>query len=173
MNKLRKTNIFLLVIIFILITTNIISIIKNNQLLNADSPVIIENNCQDYNEEFQENKKYYKEIDYKQLKDLFKKKSIQYIAIVDNSSPTSNKFLEIVNKMSYKYKTKIYVLELSKLNKKNTISFYEIDKRFNKMETNYIITVKKNKILSINDFDNDKLNLYLESLWGDKNGKSI
>ena len=70
----------------------------------------------------------------------------------------------MINKTAYYKNTKIYLLELSKLSKKNEVSFYEIDERFKELESNYIITVSNNEILSITTFDNSKINLIIEGL---------
>ena len=83
---------------------------------------------------------------------------------MDNSSNTYNKFIEMINKLSYYKSTKIYLLELSKLSKKDEISFLEIDNHLKELETNYIITIKNKQIISITTFDNDNINFIIEGL---------
>ena len=97
-------------------------------------------------------------------KKLLKKEELITVAIVDNSSNTYNKFIEMINKLSYYKSTKIYLLELSKLSKKDELSFLEIDNRLKKLETNYIITIKNKQIISITTFDNDNINFIIEGL---------
>ena len=70
----------------------------------------------------------------------------------------------MINKTAYYTNTKIYLLEVNKLSKKNTIAFYEIDERLSNLETNYIISTSNNEILSITTFDNAKLNKIVEGL---------
>ena len=68
-------------------------------------------------------------------------------------------YLEYVNKS-----TKIYLLELSKLTNKDEISFFELDNRLKKLESNYIISIKNKKIISITTFDNANINFIIEGL---------
>lgn len=70
----------------------------------------------------------------------------------------------MINKIAYYKNTKIYLLEINKLSKKNTIAFYELDERLSSLETNYILSVSNNQILSITTFTNDKLNKIVEGL---------
>lgn len=163
MKKINK-NYFFIVIIILLCVNLFCILFTNKKQTKCDDIVLVSKNCPEPDKEYQENKKYYKEINYKQFKEINKKNNLTYIAVVDNSSSTYNKFLELINKLSYKYETKIYVLEISKLNKKNTVSFYDIDERFRKTGSNFIICTKKNKILSFTDFDNEKINNYIEGL---------
>ena len=73
----------------------------------------------------------------------------------------SNSFKELINKTSYYKDITINLLELSKLSKKNEIAFYEIDERFSKLESDYIIVVKDKKILTLIDFESADLNTLL------------
>jgi hypothetical protein len=115
-------------------------------------------------EEFNAEKKYYATLKYKKFKSLYKGKKVTTIAIVDNSSSTYNKFIEMINKTAYYKNTKIYLLKVNKLSKKNEKSFYNLDDRFKDLESNYIITVSNKKILSITTYDKDQLNKLIEGL---------
>ena len=81
-----------------------------------------------------------------------------------NTSNTSNKFLETINKIVFYKNTNIYLLELNKLSKKNLISYYELDENFKNLESNYLITIKDNKILSLVTFTNEDLNILEEGI---------
>lgn len=102
-------------------------------------------------------KKYYMPISFGEYNKLLKKKELFTLAVIDNSSNTYNKFLELVNKIAFYKNTKIYLLDTSKLSKKNTVLFYNLDDRLSSLESNYIINVYNNKIISITEFNNEDL----------------
>ena len=114
----------------------------------------------DYNKE----NKYYANIKYKKFEELWKSNKISTIAIVDNSTTTYNKFIEMINKLAYYKNTKIYLLETSKLSKKEEIKFFDLNKKFSELETNYIITISNKKIVSVTTFNNEKLNEIIEGI---------
>lgn len=159
--KLQKNK---LIIIFL-----IVSIILNFALIYFH---FINKNCVEVQEvlftetkkDFNSEKKYYATIDYNKFKKLFKSEKLSTIAVLDNSSNTHDKFIELINSISYYKSTKIYLLETSKLSKKNEVSFFEIDERFKELETNYIITVSKGKVVSVTTFENTKLNVLIERI---------
>lgn len=164
--KTKKKNnitIILTTIIVLLLTSNIIFICKYSNA-SKEQITIEEVLFTKTEENFDSDKKYYASIKYNKFNKLLSSDSVSTIAIVDNSSNTYNKFIAMVNKTAYYKNTQIYILELSKLSKKNEIKFYEIDERLKQLETNYIITVSNNEILSITTFDNTKLNIILEGL---------
>ena len=156
--------IIIIVVIILLILSNAFFAYK---YFSNKSEDIINDNF-DYNKnsnkDYNKNEKYYKEINYKQFKKLNKQNELITIAIIDNSSNTYDKFLELVNKLSYYNNYNIYVLEISKLSKKNEISFYEIDERFNELESDYLITMKEGKLLSITEFDKSELKSLVEGM---------
>ena len=102
-------------------------------------------------------KKYYMPISFGEYNKLLKKKELFTLAVIDNSSNTYNKFLELVNKIAFYKNTKIYLLDTSKLSKKNTVLFYNLDDRLSSLESNFIINVYNNKIISITEFNNEDL----------------
>ncbi len=161
--KYKNYNIFLIVIIVILVLTNIVLLYNYNKELK-DEPAIEEVLFKPTKDKFNPQNKYYATIQYSKFKTLYKSNNITTIAIIDNTSNTYNKFKEMINKTAYYKNTKIYLLELSKLSRKNEIAFYNLDQRLAKLETNYIITVSKNKILSITTFDNSELSKIIEGL---------
>ena len=161
--KKKKINIIPIVIIVFLCLTNLI-------LLNAcftlketevETQEIL---FKETNDEFNANKKYYATLEYKKFKKLYKSNSLVTIAIVDNSTSTYDKFIEMINKTAYYKNTKIYLLKVNKLSKKNEKAFYNLDDRFKELESNYIITVRKNKILSLTTYDNQYLNKIIEGI---------
>ena len=70
----------------------------------------------------------------------------------------------MINKTAYYKSTKIQLLRINKLSKKDLVSFYNLDDRFKELDTNYIITVSNKKILSITTFNNQELNKIIEGL---------
>lgn len=160
--QINKLIILLICIIIILIISNIyfLKLYCNNQDDVITEIVFYKETEDKYNED----KKYYATINYKKFKKLIKSDEITTIAVLDNTTNTHDKFLEMINKTAYYTNTKIYLLEVNKLSKKNTIAFYEIDERLSNLETNYIISTSNNEILSITTFDNAKLNKIVEGL---------
>ena len=159
----NKKNLILGIIISVLAILNIVLAYCCITLSKEDKvtqEILYKETTDDYDAE----EKYYSVIQYKKFKTLLKNDEVSTIAILDNSSNTQNKFLEMINKISYYKNTKIHLLEVSKLSKKNEISFYEVDERFKKLETNYIITVNQGKVLSITTFDSTKLNKIVEGI---------
>ncbi len=161
--KKNSVNIFLIAIIVLLLISNIIFICKystaSKEQITTEEVLFTKTE-----DNFDSDTKYYASIKYNKFSKILSSDSVSTIAIVDNSSNTYNKFIEMINKMAFYKNTKIYILELSKLSKKNEIKFYNIDERLKKLETNYIITVSNNELLSITTFDNTKLNIILEGL---------
>lgn len=156
-------NLIFLCTILILSTTNILLLYK---YLNVDKEIKVTQEVlfKETNKDFNNDNKYYASIKYKKFNELLKDDKVSTIAIVDNSSKTYNKFIEMINKLSYYKNTKIYLLEISSLSKKNEIKFYETDERLNELESNYIITVSNNHIISITTFENSDINLIIEGI---------
>lgn len=167
--KTKKKYKYKLSFIITSIIATILLIINIYQLylyinVNKEEKVIEEVLFTQTDEKFNENKKYYANIKYSKFKSLYKSNSISTIAIVDNTSNTCNKFLELVNKTAYYTHTKIYVLELNKLSRKDEIAFYNIDDRLSKLDSNYMITINNNKIISVTTYDNTNLNSLIKGL---------
>ena len=156
-------NLIFLCTILILSTTNVLLLYK---YLNVDKEIKVTQEVlfKETNKDFNNDNKYYASIKYKKFNELLKDDKLSTIAIVDNSSKTYNKFIEMINKLSYYKNTKIYLLEISSLSKKNEIKFYETDERLNELESNYIITVSNNHIISITTFENSDINLIIEGI---------
>lgn len=114
--------------------------------------------------EYNKDKQYYIDISYKKLKKMLKKDNTYTIAVLDNTSNTYNKFTELINKISFYKNTEIYFLEIGKLTKKESIAFFEIDERLSKLNGNYIITIKKDTILSITEFNIEELSTMIEEM---------
>jgi len=167
--KVKKThnkftiNIIFIVIIVLLVISNIYFIFSYKEI-DKEERVIEEVLFVETNDEYNATKKYYATLNYTKFKKKYKSKDITTIAVVDNSTNTYNKFIELVNKMSYYKNTKMYLLEINKLSRKNEIAFYNLDDRLRDLETNYIITVSNNKIISITTFENTELNKIIEGL---------
>ena len=160
--KSNKITIVLITLTIIFFISNIFLLYKLNS--KPDSKKVIEEVLyKETQKKYDNNKKYYTNINYKKLKKLFKKDDLITIAIIDNSSNTYNNFIEMINKISYYKSTKIYLLELSKLSNKDEISFFELDNRLKELESNYIISIKNKKIISITTFDNANINFILGS----------
>jgi hypothetical protein len=159
----NKINLVTVVIIVFLVLTNIILLSACLTLKDKDidTQEILYTLTE---EEFNPDKKYYATLKYSKFKSLYKSKKVTTIAIVDNSSSTYNKFIEMINKTAYYKSTKIQLLRINKLSKKDLVSFYNLDDRFKELDTNYIITVSNKKILSITTFNNQELNKIIEGL---------
>ncbi len=159
----NKFNLITIVIIVFLILTNIIllSACLTLKEKDIDTQEILFTKTE---EEFNPNKKYYATLKYSKFKTLYKSDKVTTIAIVDNSTTTYNKFIEMINKTAYYKQTKIYLLKVNTLSKKNETAFYNLDDRFKDLESNYIITVSNKKILSVTTFDNQELNKIIEGL---------
>jgi len=160
---INKPYAIFIIIIIILVISNVY-FIHSYSLVNKDEIVTEEVLFTETKDAFDTNKKYYATIGYKKFKKLYKSDKVTTIAIVDNTTNTHDKFIEMINKTAYYKNTKIYLMEISKLSKKNTVAFYELDDRLSSLETNYIIVVSNNKILSVTTFDSDKLNKIIEGL---------
>lgn len=161
--KSHSINILLIIIIIILVLSNIYLLISYKNL-NKEDYIIEEVLFTETSKEFNPNTKYYAIIKYKKFDSLWKSNEVSTIAVVDNSSTTYNKFIQMINKTAYYKNTKIYLLETSKLSKKDELKFYEKDKKLSDLESNYIITVSNKKIISITTFDNNELNKVIEGL---------
>lgn len=161
--KNNYLNIVFLVLIIILLSTNIFLLYR---YLNVDKEIKVTQEVlyTETNKEYNSKDKYYTSIKYKKFNTLLKDDQISTIAIVDNSSNTYNKFIEMINRIAYYKSTKIYLLEISSLSKKNEIKFYETDERLSSLESNYIITVSDNKIISITTFENSEINSIIEGI---------
>lgn len=159
----NKINLLTIVIIVFLILTNIIllSACLTLKEKDKDTQEVLYTLTK---EEFNPKKKYYATLKYNKFKSLYKSKKITTIAIVDNSTTTYNKFIEMINKTAYYKSTKVNLLRINKLSKKDLVAFYNLDDRFKELDTNYIITVSNKKILSITTFNNQELNKIIEGL---------
>jgi hypothetical protein len=159
----NKINLVTIVIIVFLVLTNIILLSACLKLKDKDidTQEVLYTLTKD---EFNHEKKYYTTLKYSKFKSLYKSKKVTTIAIVDNSTSTYNKFIEMINKTAYYKSTKIQLLRINKLSKKDLTAFYNLDDRFKELDTNYIITVSNKKILSITTFNNQELNTLIEGL---------
>ena len=161
--KIPKKNIIFIVIILLLLISNIYLGYKYFNIIKGEY-IHEEILFKETEDKFNSKKKYYATIKYKKFKALYKSDKISTIAIVDNSSNTKNKFIEMINKISFYNNAKIYLLEKSKLSKENEVSFYELDERLKKIENNYLITISNGKIISITTFDNSQTNKIIEGI---------
>ncbi len=162
-SKKTNNNIILIILIIILSVTNIFLLVTRNTT-NQESTITEEVLFKETNKKYNREEKYYASIKYKKFNSLWKSKDISTVAVVDNSSTSYKKFKELINKLSYYKNTKIYLLETSKLSKKDEIKFFEKDSRLKELETNYIITISDKKIITITTFDNTELNKLIEGI---------
>jgi hypothetical protein len=153
-----------IIIIVILVITNIYFIFfdKKETIIKEPEEIVFYQKCTNMN--YKENKKYYKEINYKKFKSLYKKNDIYTVAIIDNTSNTYKSYLSLINHIAYYKSTNIFVLDISKLSKKNNIAFYELDDRLSKLEGNYIITTKKKKIISITEVEPSQIGSLIKEM---------
>ena len=158
----KKINRISLIIIFFLLVSNIILI--NTHSLNNSTEVEEVVYFNPTNENYKEDNKYYAEIGFKKFKKLFKAKTVATIAIIDSKSNVSQSFIKMINKMAYYKSTKIYVIRLNKLTTRQEVEFYNLNENLAKLESNYIITVSKGKIISTTTFDEENINLIEKEL---------
>ncbi len=159
----KKINRISLIIIFFLLVSNII-LINTHSLNNTPTEVEEIVYFKPTKEKYKESNKYYAEIGFKKFKKLFKAKTVTTIAVIDSKSNVSQSFIKMINKMAYYKSTKIYVIRLNKLTTKQEVEFYNLNEKLSKLESNYIITVSKGKIISTTTFDEENINLIEKEL---------
>lgn len=160
-NKLKLpiiiiSTLLLISIIFNIVIYNIYDNNKNDELIIKCIPT--------KNEIYDAKEEYYNKIPTKKFKKILATDETLTIAVVDNSSPTSQKFIELINKIAFYKNTNIYLLEVSKLSKKNEVYFYELDERLKSLNSDYIITIKEEKVISITELNKEDINLLIESI---------
>lgn len=149
--------------IIIIFFINIVLIISNvffiiNYCSETKEELVINKIIFDKSKDYDASTIYYTKINYKQYKKIISQKKISTIAIIDNSSKTYNKFLEMINKISYYNNSNIYLFDTSKLSKKEQIEFFELDERLKDLNSDYIVQIKNNKIISVISYDTEELN---------------
>ncbi|MGN1337564.1 MAG: hypothetical protein ACI4WW_03725 [Candidatus Coprovivens sp.] len=149
--------------IIIIFFINILLIISNvfliiNYCSETKEELVINKIIFDKSKDYDASTIYYTKINYKQYKKIISQKKISTIAIIDNSSKTYNKFLEMINKISYYNNSNIYLFDTSKLSKKEQIEFFELDERLKDLNSDYIVQIKNNKIISVISYDTEELN---------------
>ena len=160
--KTRLINIILFIIVILLTISNIIFVNKYFEISKEEVKEVIE--FVPTEGDYSNDKKYYATINYKTFKKIIKTNEVITIAVIDKKSNTSQMFTEMINKMAYYHNSKIYVLEINKLKRKDEIAFYDLDERLPKLESNYIISVSNRKIISITTFDQEKINLIVKEM---------
>lgn len=158
--RLSRKNFFLTFLIICLIALNIYTFYKyQNKKGDECTPCLTDTKL---DAEYNADKKYYKEIKFSEFKKLYNGKSIATIAVTDNSSQTHDMFVEYINKKAYYERTNINLIELSKLSKKNEVAFFNLNERFSKLESDYIILVRDGIIVSVIEFSKNDLNSLVE-----------
>ena len=158
----KKMNKISIILIFFLLVSNIILI--NTHSINDAEEVEEIIYFRPTKDEYSPSKKYYAQIGYKKFKKLFKANNNSTIAVIDSKSNVSQMFLKMINKMAYYKNTKMYIIQVNKLTRKQEIAFYNLDERLGQLESNYIITVCNNNIISITTFDEENINLIEKEL---------
>lgn len=164
---LKKNNIN--TIINLLIMTLLLVIIVFGRQSHYEEPEDIEEQSnlicpKELETEYQEDTIYYQKLSYKKFKKKLAGNDLVTIGIIDSTSPTNQKFLELINRTAYSTNEIIYILDISKISKKNTIEFYDIDERLSNLEYNYIMRIKDNKIYSITEYNQEELNTLIEKV---------
>ena len=163
--KLKRQKKFLIFIIILLSILDIVLLIKyynkgNDKVEEQLPPERIQQV-----EGYKSSEIYYQPItSYSKFKKIFSDNKIAYIAVVNNESPTSQKFVELVQKYTYKENKKIYLLETDKLSKSELKSYNDLDVRFSLIDTNYFILVMNNKVISLTEFNEETINVLIENL---------
>lgn len=163
LKRIRKIiiPIFIITIIFLTIS-NIHLNNKLDSLKKDEEQLEIIKYCPKEDSKYNDKKVYYNTLNYKTFKKLMTKNTVVTIGIVDKKTSTSNKFIEYINRLSYNNNKSYYLMDINKLSKKNLVAFYELDERLKELDNNYIITIKKNKIISITMIDEEEINTLIE-----------
>lgn len=163
LKRIRKIiiPIFIITIIFLTIS-NIHLNNKIDSLKEDEEQLEIIKYCPKEDSKYNDKKVYYNTLNYKTFKKLMTKNTVVTIGIVDKKTSTSNKFIEYINRLSYNNNKSYYLMDINKLSKKNLIAFYELDERLKELDNNYIITIKKNKIISITMIEEEEINTLIE-----------
>lgn len=164
LKRIRKIiiPIFIITIIFLTIS-NIHLNNKIDSLKEDEEQLEIIKYCpREEDSKYNEKKVYYNTLNYKTFKKLMTKNTVVTIGVVDKKTSTSNKFIEYINRLSYNNNKSYYLMDINKLSKKNLVAFYELDERLKELDNNYIITIKKNKIISITTIDEEEINTLIE-----------
>lgn len=161
-NKIKKRTLY--IIIIILLISNIFFFSKG--ITHKPEQQIEEftfyQKCTEL--KYKESKKYYKNIDYSKFKKMYNKKSVYNIAIVDSTSNTYNSFLTLINHIAYYKSTNIFTLDISKLSKKNSVEFYEIDERLSEVDGNYLMTINNKKVISITEIEQSEISTLIKEM---------
>lgn len=96
-------------------------------------------------------------INYKKFTKLYNSKQVYTIAITSNYSNISQSFNKLINIMSISDNKKIYILNISKLSKKDKAKYYNLNKRFKELDTDYIIKTYNKKIIQETTFDKEHI----------------
>jgi uncharacterized protein YxeA len=155
--KLKKiVNKIPYIIIILLIISNIYFINKGNKEEQSTVEEIVFYQ-KETKENYNEKKKYYQTINYSKFNTMSKKNEVYTFAIVDSTSNTYNSFMTLINQVTYYKGMKIFVLDISELSKKNNVAFLDIDERLSDLESNYLITTKKKKIISLTEIESSAI----------------
>ena len=154
----------LLLSLYIIITIiNIILLIKiKNEPQKIENYKIVETTIKKDNN-YDNTKKYYKELKYKEFKELYNDNNTHNIAIIGNKTLSEKRFREYINLLNY-YKGKtIFLLKPNKLNKKNQAKFYNLNKDLID-ENNIIVKINNKKVISKTIIKDDSLSELIEEL---------
>lgn len=155
--KLKKLiNKIPILIIVLLIISNIYFINKSNKIETNNVEEIVFYH-KETKENYNEKKKYYKKISYSTFNTMYKKNEVYTFAIVDSTSNTYNSFMTLINQVTYYKGVNMFVLDISELSKKNNVAFLNIDERLANLESNYIMTTKKKKVISLTEFESSSI----------------
>ena len=154
---LTNKNTLQFIVIILLIILNVCTLIKYHNKKSEECTLCL-TEIDKKDTQYNKDKKYYKEIKFNDFKKLYKGKEMATIAVTDNSSQTHDMFVEYINKKAYYENANINLIELSKLSKKNEIAFFDLNEKFAKLDTDYIVYVKDNKIISVIEFSKEDLN---------------
>ena len=153
----KLINKLMILLVVLLSISNIYFINKSNKKIESNNVEEIVFYQKESKENYNEKKKYYKEITYSKFNSMYKKNEIYNFAIVDSTSNTYNSFLTLINQITYNKGLNLFVLDLSKLSKKNNVTFLDIDDRLANLESNYLITTKQKKIISLTEIENSQI----------------
>ena len=139
---------------YILLTISNIYLLINikNEPTKIENYNIVEKNIEK-DKKYNNNKKYYSQLKYKEFKKLYDDNKTHNIAIISNKTKSEKKFREYINLLNYYKDKSIFIIQPSKFNKKNQAKFYNLNKDLID-DKNIIVKINNKKIISktiIND----------------------
>lgn len=126
---------------------------------------IIETNVKK-EKEYNNNKKYYTQLKYKEFKELYKDNKTHNIAIIGNKTKAEKKFKEYINLLNYYNDKSVFLIQPNKFNKKNQAKYYNLNKDLIE-DNNIIVKIKNKKVIAKAIINDESLLELIEEVKGE------